>query len=222
MSACSRNIEPLSFDNGCRPAYDLGCAVSTSALVGGIWDWPNGYNCNKSVKIPSNYISESSNLTYFFYGGFNINTGSALFRSQINPNSSDIVTYGTRVYAESNQLYIQNYYNRTNGINNVTQSIIPLTGSTISITNPKVLALNVQNATTFSLYENGSLLARVSSSAMDFKLSGSNNFYWLDSDYVAGDYQSLVKSMLIYTSSLSFGEIGAVSNALLNNITSSF
>jgi hypothetical protein len=224
MSACSRLIEPISFDNGCRQAYDLTCTASNSNIAGGAYDWPNGYACNKSVKISSSLIlnSGSSNLTYFFYGAFDKADGSGLFRSQIQPNSSDIASYGTRVYVVADELVIQNYYNRSISALNITQSIIPISSSTISITNPKVLALNVQNATTFSLYENGSLLARVSSSAMDFKLSGSNNFYWLDSDLVAGDYQSIVKSMMIYTSSLSFGEIGAVSTALLNNITGSF
>jgi hypothetical protein len=57
---------------------------------------------------------------------------------------------------------------------------------------------------------------------MDFKLSGSNDFYWLDADYIASDYQSLIKSMLIYTSSLSVSQIGVVSNALLSNITGSY
>jgi hypothetical protein len=217
MSACARSIDGET-DNGCKQ-FESFCVVSSSTLAGGMYDWPDVYNCNKAVKIPQQYTTQSSNLTMFLYGAFNPQTGSGFIRIQTPPiGGFQRSQEAFRVYI-SGSVMVVNTYGQANP---ESYNILPMTGSTISLTNPKVLALKVENGTTLSLFENGTLLCSTTASYSNVRMQSGSTIYWLDSNFYAGDYQWPIKSMMMYTSSLSNVQIGSVSNALLNNITGSF
>jgi hypothetical protein len=221
QSACLRNMVLPYQDAGCSLEFFASyCVVERLSGSYDAYDWVDNYDCNTPVKIEKQFMSSSNNFTVFFYGGFDKTSYQGIFRT-IAPPTSLPSAYSSNFWIYNND-FVLNYYSGSYDYNPESTIIIPATGSSFSTSSLSVLTLKVENGNTASVYENGTLLASANTSSMNFKLTSSADWYWFDSDTVTGDYEQIVKSMLIYSHSLSDFEISSTANALLNNQTGSY
>lgn len=220
QSACLRSLSNWE-DGGCEgEIFSNQCLIETLSGSFDAYDWVDLYYCNTPVKINKQYISSSNNFTAFFYGGFEITSSQTIFRSFVDlPGARS--NFVNEFWINNNNFQL-NYYSGSAGSSPLSTLLISATGSSFNTSSLSVLTLKIQNGNTASIYENGNLLGSAATSSMNFKLTSSADFYWFDSDNVVGDYQQVVKSMLIYSHSLSNSEIYTTANALLNNQTGSY
>jgi hypothetical protein len=229
QSTCARNLSGTSFDSGCL-APQLTPLTTITAATGSFnaWDWPNQAAQSRPVKIDANSMPSSSNFTIFFYGTFDGNevllgSGSNVFRTR---NTGSLRLYETRLFFNESNVNVRTDINGGSGSGNTKTLAIPFapsSASAINLGSLNVLAFDFKNSgNTSSVYLNGQLVNSLQTSSMNFELRGNNDFYWLDSDLVVGDYQNFVNSLLIYTSSLNSTQIYQQSNALLNGLTGSY
>jgi hypothetical protein len=212
-SACSRVIGIDSADEGCgenRPD----CPVFLSTGSFNAWDWPNVFNCNKSVFFPTGAFASSSNQTYVFYGAWDKDSNYGFVR---NRNYQTSLQRANKIYSSGSNIVLETYWN-----NGSTHTLdLPITASTFTSSSLSMLTVRVENGNTASVFQNGNLILTKETSSLNFQSQNAGYTYWLDSDDVS-DYTMFAHSMLIYTASLTNNEISALSTAINNNITGSY
>jgi hypothetical protein len=212
-SACSRIIGIDSADEGCgenRPD----CPVYLTTGSFNAWDWPNVFNCNKSVFFPTGAFASSSNQTYVFYGAWDKDSNYGFVR---NRNYQTSLQRANKIYSSGSNIVLETYWN-----NGSTHTLdLPITASTFTSSSLSMLTVRVENGNTASVFQNGNLILTKETSSLNFQSQNAGYTYWLDSDDVS-DYTMFAHSMLIYTASLTNNEISALSTAINNNITGSY
>jgi hypothetical protein len=212
-SACSRIIGIDSADEGCgenRPD----CPVSLSTGSFTAWDWPNVFNCNKSVFFPTGAFASSSNQTYVFYGAWDKDSNYGFVR---NRNYQTSLQRANKIYSSGSNIVLESYWN-----NGTTHTLdLPISASSFTSSSLSMLTVRVENGNTASVFQNGNLILTKETSSLNFQSQNAGYTYWLDSDDVS-DYTMFAHSMLIYTASLTDNEISRLSTAINNNITGSY
>ena len=212
-SACSRIIGIDSADEGCgenRP--DCGVFLSTGSF--NAWDWPNVFNCNKSVFFPTGAFASSSNQTYVFYGAWDKDSNYGFVR---NRNYQTSLQRANKIYSQNSNIVLETYWN-----NGTTHTLdLPISASSFTSSSLSMLTVRVENGNTASVFQNGNLILTKETSSLNFQSQNLGYTYWLDSDDVS-DYTMFAHSMLIYTASLTDNEISRLSTAINNNITGSY
>jgi hypothetical protein len=213
QSACSRVIGIDSADEGCgenRPD----CPVFLSTGSFNAWDWPNVFNCNKSVFFQTGAFASSSNQTYVFYGAWEKDKNYGFVR---NRNFQTSLQRANKIYSQNSNIVLETYWN-----NGTTHTLdLPITASTFTSSSLSMLTVRVENGNTASVFQNGNLILTKETSSLNFQSQNAGYTYWLDSDDVS-DYTMFAHSMLIYTASLTDNEISRLSTAINNNITGSY
>jgi hypothetical protein len=212
-SACSRIIGIESADEGCgenRPD----CPVFLSTGSFNAWDWPNVFNCNKSVFFPTGAFASSSNQTYVFYGAWEKDKDYGFVR---NRNYQTSLQRANKIYSQNSNIVLESYWN--NGSTHTLE--LPITASSFTSSSLSMLTVRVENGNTASVFQNGNLILTKETSSLNFQSQNAGYTYWLDSDDVS-DYTMFAHSMLIYTASLTNNEISRLSTAINNNITGSY
>jgi hypothetical protein len=212
-SACSRIIGIDSADEGCgenRPD----CPVYLTTGSFNAWDWPNVFNCNKSVFFQTGSFASSSNQTYVFYGAWDKDSNYGFVR---NRNYQTSLQRANKIYSSGSNIVLETYWN-----NGTTHTLdLPITASTFTSSSLSMLTVRVENGNTASVFQNGNLILTKETSSLNFQSQNAGYTYWLDSDDVS-DYTMFAHSMLIYTASLTDNEISRLSTAINNNITGSY
>jgi hypothetical protein len=212
-SACSRVIGIDSSDEGCgenRPD----CPVYLSTGSFNAWDWPNVFNCNKSVFFGTGSFASSSNQTYVFYGAWDKDSSYGFIR---NRNYQTSLQRANKIYSSGSNIVLETYWN-----NNTTHTLeLPISASTFTSSSLSMMTVRVENGNTASVFQNGNLILTKETSSLNFQSINQGYTYWLDSDDVS-DYTMFAHSMLIYTASLTNNQISALSTAINNNITGSY
>lgn len=212
-SACSRIIGLDSADEGCG-ADRLECGVYLATGSFNAWDWPNVFNCNKSVFFPTGSFPSSSNQTYVFYGAWDKDSNYGFIR---NRNYQTALQRANKIYSSGSNIVLESYWN-----NGTTHTLdLPISASTFTSSSLSMLTVRVENGNTASVFQNGNLIVTKETSSLNFQLQNAGYTYWLDSDDVS-DYTMFAHSMLIYTASLTDNEISRLSTAINNNITGSY
>lgn len=212
-SACSRLIGIDSRDEGCgdnRP--ECGVYLTTGSF--NAWDWPNVFNCNKSVFFGTGSFASSSNQTYVFYGAWDKDSNYGFVR---NRNYQTALERANKIYSSGSNIVLETYWN--NGTTHTLE--LPITASTFTSSSLSMLTVRIENGNTASVFQNGNLIVTKETSSLNFQSINQGYTYWLDSDDVS-DYTMFAHSMLIYTASLTNNEISALSTAINNNITGSY
>ena len=212
-SACSRIIGIDSADEGCgENRTECGVYLSTGSF--NAWDWPNIFNCNKSVFFPTGAFASSSNQTYVFYGAWDKDSNYGFVR---NRNYQTSLQRANKIYSSGSNIVLETFWN-----NGTTHTLdLPITASSFTSSSLSMLTVRVENGNTASVFQNGNLIVTKETSSLNFQSINQGYTYWLDSDDVA-DYTMFAHSMLIYTASLTNNEISRLSTAINNNITGSY
>jgi hypothetical protein len=213
LSACSRIIGLDSADEGCgENRVECGVYLTTGSFTA--WDWPNVFNCNKSVFYPTGSFVSSSNQTYVFYGAWDKDSSYGFVR---NRNYQTSLQRANKIYSTGSNIVLETYWN-----NATTHTLeLPISASTFTSSSLSMLTVRIENGNTASVFQNGNLIVSKETSSLNFQSINAGYTYWLDSDDVS-DYTMFAHSMLIYTASLTNAEISSLSTAINNNITGSY